>query len=438
MDKRAKSVSNERASEGENNISEIIENLDESEDEDDIEGDDNFEVEDDFDSTYLKDKTVSGATAIWEHYKPRLLTNGARVAYLCSPNPVIIAHSEANKDPLNNIALEEFIRRVILPRRRTISENPNVVLAKLVDKYWAERDDFVKRRGFFSSESIWITAGDPMTISYEWHKRYSLPATEVFGLSACLSCSLVLGCGQAERQWKAMKAQKTGKRTNLGSEKTKKQSVICAAFARQKNETQRKQAQRAGVLWCDEDFEYCKLDEYCQGNIMEEVSIEPKRVFCAYFEDWQDVQFNSKWGDVHAARVLAKYEGLGFYDKDHDRTGKFCEINCAVLTKCVKKGPLKTTTQKAGNGLGYFYTILGTYEGFDKVLNLECQSELLYDTFERYWDFYEMVIDYYAKYPDPELKIVKKDVEGDDGGGKQPAEEEADDSSDDGDNEQSS
>ena len=136
-------------------------------------------------------------TAFWEHYKPRLLTNGARVAYLCSPHPAIIAHSDANKDPLNNIAIEEFIRRVILPRRQTISEKPNVVQAKLVDKVWAERDNFVKRRGFFSRESIWITAGDPMTISYEWHKRYLVPATKVFGLSACLSCSLVLGCGQA-------------------------------------------------------------------------------------------------------------------------------------------------------------------------------------------------------------------------------------------------
>ena len=132
-------------------------------------------------SSNLKEKTVSCATAIWEHYKPRLLTNGARVAYLCSPHPAIIAHSDTNKDPLNNIAIEEFIRRVILPRRQTISENPNVVLAKLVDKFWAERDDFVKRRGFFSRESIWITAGDPMTISYEWHKRYLVPATEVFG-----------------------------------------------------------------------------------------------------------------------------------------------------------------------------------------------------------------------------------------------------------------
>jgi hypothetical protein len=48
---------------------------------------------------------------------------------------------------------------------------------------------------------------------------------------------------------------------------------------------------------------------------------------------------------------------------------------------------------------------------------------------------YELVINHYAKYPDPELNIIKKDVEGDDGGGKQPAEEEADESSDDGDNE---
>ncbi len=237
MDKRAKSVSNERASDGENDISEIIENLEESEDEDNIEGDDNSEVEDEFESTNLKKKTVSCTTAIWEHYKPRLLTTGASIAYLCSPHPAIIAHSEANKYPLNNIAIEEFIRRVILPRRQTMSENPNVVLAKLVDMFWAERDDFVKQRGFFSRESIWITAGDPMTISYKWHKRYSVPASEVFCLSACLSFSLVLGCGQAEQQWKATKAQKTGKHTNLGSEKTKKQSVICTAFARQKSET---------------------------------------------------------------------------------------------------------------------------------------------------------------------------------------------------------
>ena len=50
--------------------------------------------------------------------------------------------------------------------------------------------------------------------------------------------------------------------------------------------------------------------------------------------------------------MLTKYEGLGFYDEDHDHTGKFCEIDCAVLKKCVKKRPLKMMTQKTGNGLG--------------------------------------------------------------------------------------
>ena len=64
-----------------------------------------------------KEKTVSHAIAVWEHYKPQLLTNSAQVAYLCSPYPTIIAHYEAHKDPLNNIAVEEFIRRMILPRK---------------------------------------------------------------------------------------------------------------------------------------------------------------------------------------------------------------------------------------------------------------------------------------------------------------------------------
>ncbi len=70
MDQWTKIVFNEGASEGENDISEIIENLEESEDEDDIEDDDNFEVEDELESTNLQEKTVSHATAIWEHYKP--------------------------------------------------------------------------------------------------------------------------------------------------------------------------------------------------------------------------------------------------------------------------------------------------------------------------------------------------------------------------------
>ena len=390
------------------------------------------------DTTDEGEVTVRHAMTIWQHYRPRLVTNVSRVAYLCSPHPSIIAHSEdfSNRDPDNAIAVEQFIERVLLPQKCSRIEDRPGELARLVDKFWAEREDFVKRRNYFARDNIWIIAALPDTIAYEWHKRYSCPCTEVLGPVACKSTSEVLGCGQAGRHWKSMKAQITGKRAKLGSEKAKKQSVISAAFARQKNESHWKHAQRAGVLWTDEDFEFCKLDHYCSGPMVEELVVEPTKVFHCYREDWEDVQFNRKGDDVHAARVSAKYGGLMFYDADYDRVGMFREIDCAILTKCVKKGDKKTRTQKIGNGKGYFYTVLGTYAQFDPQLRLECQSELLFDMFERYWDFYEMISDYYIKNPDSNVRIVTKDRDEEDGGGKQPADDGGDEDSSDEDEEE--
>lgn len=58
-------------------------------------------------STDEAEKSVRHAMTIWQHYRPRLVTNVARVAYLCSPHPLIIAHTEdiANKDPENAITV---------------------------------------------------------------------------------------------------------------------------------------------------------------------------------------------------------------------------------------------------------------------------------------------------------------------------------------------
>jgi hypothetical protein len=87
--------------------------------------------------------------------------------------------------------------------------------------------------------------------------------------------------------------------------------------------------------------------------------------------------------------------------------GNICElkeIDCVVLKKCSKE----TRTKKSDNGKGYFYGVWGVYEGFDEELNLECQEQSLYDIWERYWDFYEMIIDYYTKFPDPKIKVYKE------------------------------
>jgi hypothetical protein len=190
-----------------------------------------------------------------------------------------------------------------------------------------------------------------------------------------------------------MKAQRTGKRANLSSEKMKKQAVISAAYARHKNDTKRHHARKAGVLWTDEDFELCKLDKYGTWLVVEDLVEAPKRIFHAYLEDWEDIQFNSKGDDAHAARVSFKHGGLMYYDDEKEQIRKFKELDCAVLTKCVKTGDKKTRTQKAGPGLGYFYKILGYYEGYVTELNPEKQVESLFDTWERMWDFYDMIVD---------------------------------------------
>lgn len=55
----------------------------------------------------------------------------------------------------------------------------------------------------------------------------------------------------------AIKAIRSGKHSNLNSEKTKKQEAISSAYSHEKNELCCKQAQKDSALWTDEDFEYC-------------------------------------------------------------------------------------------------------------------------------------------------------------------------------------
>ena len=96
----------------------------------------------------------------------------------------------------------------------------------------------------------------------------------------------------------------------FGLKKTNKSLVISASFARQKNAMKCLNAQWAGILWDNKDFEYCKMDYYCARNIVEELAMDPDWVFHAYWEDCKDLQFGHDGDDFHAAKVTTKYGGL--------------------------------------------------------------------------------------------------------------------------------
>ena len=96
------------------------------------------------------------------------------------------------------------------------------------------------------------------------------------------------------------------------------------------------------------------------------------------------------------------------------RLGEFLILDCAILTK-IKKGAGVTRTLSVGKGKTHFFSLLGVYEGFDKEKPYGDQDEELYDMWEREWDVYSMIIDFYDKYPDENVKIVHKAVDsGDD------------------------
>ena len=99
-------------------------------------------------------------------------------------------------------------------------------------------------------------------VPYLWHMKYSAPYTEYFGVLGCRVTAKAMGIGESERHWKQNKKIRLGQRARLSPEKTKKQATIAADYSMKKSELRRSKANKAGVLWTDEDFETLKLGEF--------------------------------------------------------------------------------------------------------------------------------------------------------------------------------
>ncbi len=94
-------------------------------DENDDPNDDDFKIGDEFDvepvrttTTEPSDenkKTVWRALSVWNRYRTHLTNAISWVAYLCSPNPIIVVHSQYtdNTDSEKILAVERVIEKMI-------------------------------------------------------------------------------------------------------------------------------------------------------------------------------------------------------------------------------------------------------------------------------------------------------------------------------------
>lgn len=225
---------------------------------------------------------------------------------------VLLKH-EAGADRLQ---VESVIQKMFFPLHDDL-------IGIKIETFWREYNDFETKRGpSYSRAWIWQSEEIKKGNDHVWHKLYSIPFTEVFGLVACRVCSKPLGCGLAERNWGTLKHLKTGKRSHLSGDKSQKQATVYGAACIERARAHEKAEESSGLVvesrWTDEDIAFqMGLESWDHLPGMLPTFVRPKRLFRAWMEPWE---FECIYDDdpVSEARLLQKYGGMSWIDPDED------------------------------------------------------------------------------------------------------------------------
>ena len=311
-------------------------------DEEDDEDDEEENTDEEEDELHLGEQIL----AIWKKRREKLITPLSIAGWFCSPNPDIRMDVITHLIGADRLDVETVIEKIYHPIE-------SGALGEIIETFWREFDDFqTKRGGSYSRSYIWKTNEIKQGNCHLWHKLYSLPFTAVFGKVACRVCSKPLGCGQAERNWGALKHLKTGKRSHMSSDKAERQATIYGAACIGRMRAREHAAERNGNVsshWTDADMEYdMGLENWAgrAGNVP--LPVVPRRLFKTWIEEWE-WECIRKEDPESEARLLHKYGGMRWDDPDG--------VNGASRGTCIADAG-NMDFQAGRNGAGY--CIIGT------------------------------------------------------------------------------
>ena len=153
----------------------------------------------------------------------------------------------------------------------------------------------------------------------------------MLGFVGCRVTSKLCTIGPAERSWGGVKQIKTGQRSHLSGESTKKRIIIYISSkieqARIHHEKMEKiDAVGKDAVFGDEDLAFELHLEKFGVDIAAFKEPAVQRIFRAFVEDWE--QEDRKKNDcVAEARLLVKYRCLVFVDPDTEKTFSVYEKN---------------------------------------------------------------------------------------------------------------
>jgi hypothetical protein len=336
---------------------------------------------------------------MWIKRRHLLVHDYSLVGYLLSPHPSIMDHCTVNKTLKHVDAAERLVEKLLL-NPALFGMDKEREKARLINTFHSEYREFSCHMGHFARIHIWVSAEDPLEKAFRWHQNYSLLYTEVLGRLACLVTSKILGIGTAERNWKQVKAVKSGQRTNTGVLKAKYQVMIYSQYQQMKAQMRITRMSCAGKLWTDDDFKCCKMDDFC-GDIEADLAREKAarnnevRNFRAWQEQWEKKKVGPNGNKIFEARLLRKYGGIKFFDID------------TTPHRVFKVHPSTMWFEKErGNN---HYSVIGILDGFDFEKPLDHDdNKPLYEPWDTSVDFYECVKMYYEG-DTTEVRCLTKD-----------------------------
>jgi hypothetical protein len=246
----------------------------------------------------------------------KLITPLSLAGWFCSPDADIRKDVVDHEIGANRLDVEKVIGMLYYPMC-------DAELGRIIQTFWRFFNDFQTKRGTgYGRAWIWETDEIKEGNCHLWHKIYSIPFTKVFGKVACRVCSKPLGCGQAERNWGALKHLKAGKRSHMSGEKAQRQATVYGAACIYKSRADQAAEDRAGTIvesrWTDADIAFdVGLEDWNAGFGDVPAPVVPKRLFKAWIEDWE-------WDCIHdndvvsQAKLLQKYGGLSWIDPDEE------------------------------------------------------------------------------------------------------------------------
>ena len=154
----------------------------------------------------------------------------------------------------------------------------------------------------------------------------------------------ILGIGTAERNWKQVKAVKSGLHVNTTIDKTKKQVLVYVQYQQMRAQAWQNKLSSAGKLWDNSDFSFIKMDQYCKEikDSLDDNNNNEQKQPVGIVRLWEETLEQKKIGPqgknaILEAKLTAKYQGLKFYgiDSEDNKLLTILEGTCKEQVLCL-------------------------------------------------------------------------------------------------------